>query len=74
MAPLTVPPLIPSWFTEVTIAMLSSPAGTFVILSELEIVLHPRMFPAQRSNLGGIDTFAVLLDSSLTDKEPGAAI
>ena len=49
--------------------MLSSPDGTLVILSELEIVLHPRMFPAQRSNAGGIDTFAVMLDASLTDKE-----
>ena len=66
---LAVPPLFPSWFTEVTFAMLSSPDGTLVILSELEIVLHPRMFPAQRSNAGGIDTFAVMLDSSLTDKE-----
>ena len=64
-----VPPLFPPWFTEVTFAMLSSPDGTLVILSELEIVLHPRMFPAQRSNAGGIDTFAVMLDSSLTDKE-----
>ena len=67
--PMAVPPLFPPWFTELTFAMLSSPDGTLVILSELEIVLHPRMFPAQRSNAGGIDTFAVMLDASLTDKE-----
>ena len=66
---LGTPPLDPNWFSSVTFNMLLCPDGTLTILSELEGVLAPRMFPAQRAVGGGFGKVDALLVRSLTADE-----
>ena len=68
------PPLDPSWFRSVTFNMLLCPDGTLTILSELEGVLAPRLFPAQRAVGGGFGKVDALLVRSLTADEAAIII
>ena len=67
--PIGTPPLDPNWFSSVTFNMLLCPDGTLTILSELEGVLAPRLFPAQRAVGGGFGKVDALLVRSLTADE-----
>ena len=64
-----MPALAPAWFALVTFAMLVSPDGTLVVLSELECVWSQRLFPSQRAVGGGFTVFETLLGNALTGQE-----
>ena len=67
--PMLVPPMVPLWFGVVTFAMLLSPDGTLVLLSELEAVWSPRFFASQRAAGGCFAGFEALLTNALSRDE-----
>ena len=67
--PMIVPPLVPVWILLVTFAMLLSPDGTLVLLSELECVWMPRFFATQRAAAGSFAAFDALLSRALSIEE-----
>ena len=67
--PLPTPAIEPSWFGLITFAMLLSPDGTLVMLSELEPVLARRFFATQRAAGGGSCILATALSTALSPNE-----